>query len=113
VNHNNAGAQLGVVFLNSPVEKGRACDFKKLESLAGTTIPQQPSAMPEYKPAKEFAIDVTGTVKAIARGEEKFNGLALRIVPDRGIDDGWTVHCLISSTDGANLEVDRFADDIK
>jgi hypothetical protein len=112
--HNKAGAKLGAVFLESPAEKGKACDFTKLENFAGTTIvPQQPGATPEYKPAKEFQIDVTSAVKKIARGEAKFNGIALRIVPDRSIDDGWTVRCLISPADGAYLEVDTFADDIK
>ena len=94
--------------------KGKACDFKELENITGTTvIPMQPAGEAEYKPAKEFGIDVTSAVKAIARGEAKFNGLGLRIVPERGIDDGWTVRCLISPGAGAYLEVDTFADDIK
>lgn len=112
--HNKASAKIGAVFFESPVEKGKPCDLTKLENIAGTTIiPQQPSATPEYKPAKEFQIDVTSAVKKIARGEAKFNGLGLRIVPDRGIDDGWTVRCLISPADGAYLELETFADDIK
>lgn len=112
--HNKAGAKVGVVFFASPVTKGKGCDFKDLENVAGTAlIPMQPAGEAEYKPAKEFGIDVTSAVKAIARGETKFNGLGLRIVPDRGIDEGWTVRCLISPGAGAYLEVDTFADDIK
>ena len=40
----------------------------------------------------------------------KFNGLALRIVPDRGIDDGWTVRCDISPTDKLYLEIEQYTE---
>jgi len=110
--HNKASAKLGVVFLKSLAEKGKPCDFKDLADVASTTIiPTQPADAPEYKPAKTFPIDVTSAIKSIARGESKFNGLALRIVPDRGIDDGWTVRCVISPTEPAYLEIETFADE--
>ena len=110
--HNKASAKLGVAFLKSPAEKGKPCDFKDLADVAGTTIiPTQPADAPEYKPAKTFPIDITSAIKSIARGETKFNCLAVRIVPDRGIDDGWTVRCIISPTEPAYLEIETFADE--
>ena len=110
--HNKASEKLAAVFLATPVEKGKALDFKELDNTAGATIvPVQPDDNPEYKPAKPFLIDVTSAVKSIASGGSKFNGVALRIVPDRGTDDGWTVRCKISPKDAAYLEIDTVADD--
>ena len=105
--HNKANGKVGVVFLSSAVEKGKIVDFKSLDTPAGTMIvPMQPAETPEYKPAKPFEIDVTRAVKAIVRGEMSFHGIALRIVPDRGVDDGYTVRCTVSPNEKAYLEVD-------
>ena len=105
--HNKAAGKLGAVFLNQPAQAGKACNVKELGETAGTAIiPQQPEDAPEYRPAKRFAIDITRKVKAVASGEMKFNGLALRIVPDRGTDQGYTVRCDVSPTDKIYLEVD-------
>ena len=87
--HDEASANLGAVFLASPMQKGKACDFAQLANAAGTTvIPIQPKQTPTYSPAQMFNIDVTSAVKPIAAGEAKFHGVVLRIVPDRGIDEG-------------------------
>ncbi len=110
--HPKAPEKLSAVFLAAPAEKGKPCDFKSLENSAGTVvIPPQPQTTPEYTPAKPFAIDITRGIKSIASGAEKFNGLALRILPDRGTDDGYTVRCKVSATDKIMLEVDTYADD--
>jgi hypothetical protein len=101
------------VFLQEPVEKARALDFNSLgdDRIAGTTVvPMQPTGTPKYEPAKPFTIDVTGAVKAIASHKAKPGSIALRIVPDRGIDDGWTVRCQVSPTESAYLEIDVKAD---
>jgi hypothetical protein len=111
--HSMAPGKLGAVFLPAPLEKGASCDFDKLESVAGTVvIPQQPHETPTYHPARPLAIDVTRAVKEIAAGR-KFSGLTLRIVPDRGVDDGYTVRCRISKTDPIALEVDTYVDSAK
>ncbi len=111
--HAKAPGKLGAVLLKQAVPAGQACDVKGLGEPVGTTIlPKQPEAAPEYKPAKPFSIDITRAAKALAAGEQKFNGLALRMVPDRGIDDGWTVICNVSPTDQVYLEVDIYADEL-
>ena len=46
-------------------------------------------AAADFAPAKEIAIDVTRAVKQIAAGESTFRGLALRVIQDRSIDDGY------------------------
>lgn len=109
--HNKAPGKLGVVFLKRAVNSGQACDFKGLTDTVGTIIlPKQPDDLPEYKPAKLFTIDVTRAVKAVAAGETPFNGLALRMVPDRGTDEGYTIRCDVSPTDKIYLELDIYAD---
>ncbi len=107
--HDKASEKVGVVFLKEPVEKGRALEFNALgdDRVTGTTVvPMQPSGTPKYDPAKPFTIDVTSAVRAIASHKAKSSGIALRIVPDRGIDDGWTVRCQVSPTEPAYLELD-------
>ena len=111
--HDKANEKVGVVFLQEPVEKGHTLEFKSLgdDRVAGTTvIPMQPSGTPKYDPAKPFEIDVTSAVRVIAGHKAKSSGIALRIVPDRGIDNGWTVRCQVSSTEPAYLEIDAKAD---
>jgi hypothetical protein len=109
--HNNAPGKLGVVFLKNPVEPEKACNVKQLGEVAATTlVPKQPAETPEYKPAKQLVVDLTRGVKAVASGEMKFNGLALRMVPDRGTDEGWTVRCDISPTEKICLEVDVYTE---
>lgn len=109
--HNKAPGKLGVVFLKEAPEPGKVCAVRQLANPVGTVIvPRQPDETPEYKPAKVLPVDVTRAVKSIAAGEMKFNGLALRMVPDRGIDDGYTIRCDLAPSDPIYLEVDVYAD---
>ena len=109
--HNKAPGKLGVVFLKRAVTPGTACDVKGLTDTVGTIIiPRQPDDVPGYKPAKLFAIDVTRGIIVVAAGEAPFHGLALRMMPDRGVDDGYTVRCDISPTDKIYMEVDVYGD---
>jgi len=109
--HSSAAEKLGVVALSSAPEAGKTCDVKTLTDTVGSTVvPKQPEDTPQYKPAKIFAIDVTRALKSVAAGEAKFNGFGLRIVPDRGTDEGYTVRCTISATDPMVLEVDSFTE---
>ena len=109
--HNKAAGKLGVVCLKEPVEPGKPCDVKALAGPVGTALlPKQPDDLPEYKPAKLIPIDVTRAAKAIAAGDLKCYGFALRIVPDRGTDDGWTIRCDVSPTERTWLEVDVYSE---
>ncbi len=109
--HPKAPGRLGVVFLRKPIQPGQACDLKELADVAATAlVPRQPEDAPEFKPAARVVLDVTRAVKAVAAGETRFHGLALRMVPDRATDEGWTVRCEFSAGDPIHLEVDVFAD---
>jgi len=109
--HKSAPAQLGVVFLKAPVAKGAVVDIKALPDAEGTgLVPKQPGDTPEYKPAKVIPIDVTRSISALAGQPAAFNGMALRIVPNRSVDDGYTVRCDVSSTDKIVLQIDVYTD---
>jgi hypothetical protein len=109
--HTSTASQVGVIFLKAPVAKGAAVDFKTLPGPEGTgVIPKQPAETPEYTPAKVFPIDVTRAIRAISTGEAKFNGLAVRVVPNRSVDDGHTAKCDVSSTEKITLQIDVYTD---
>lgn len=109
--HNSAPGQLGAVFLKAAIEKGSAVDFKTLPDAEGAgLVPKQPGDVNAYAPAKVIPIDVTRTIRAIAAGEKKFNGIGLRIVPNQSVDDGYTVRCDVSPTEKVSLEVDVYTD---
>ena len=108
--HDKAPGQLGAVLLKEPFEKGKAYDFKNLGDPVGlVVIPKQAAGEPEYKPAKKLAIDVTRAIKAVASGESTFHGFGLRIVPNRSVDDGWTVRADIRPEDAIVLEIEVYS----
>jgi len=57
-----------------------------------------------FVPPRRYEIDVTKQVRRWARGEPA-HGLALRIVPNRGVDDGWTVRFTPAKEKPAELAV--------
>ena len=110
--HTQASEKLGVVFLKNALGPNDTLDYKELADVAGSTIvPVQPSESAEYKPAKSFAVDVTPAVRKVLSGMEKFQGLAVRILPDRAVDDGYTVRCLLSPDEKIVLELDYTTDE--
>jgi len=89
--HNRAPMQAAAVALDAPFETGKPFDFSKLGRTAGTTIVRQGSGPgAPFVPPRRYEIDVTRLVRAWSKGEPQ-HGLALRIIPNRGVDDGWTV----------------------
>lgn len=109
--HQKAPTRLDVVALKQPFAPNSAYDLKNLGDAMGTiTIPQQPAEIAAYAPPKELKADVTRYIKMLAAGEAIFQGCALRIVPDKGIDDGWTVKAQIAKDAPLYLEVDVYAD---
>ncbi len=108
--HEQAPTKIAAVMLKVPFEKGKAYDFKNLGETIGTAIVPKTAAGQKFDPPKDFPIDVTRAVKQIARGEAKCPGLALRTVPDRSVDDGWTVRVNVAPTVKPTLEIDVYAD---
>jgi hypothetical protein len=89
--HNKAPMQAGAVMLGGAFEPGKPYDFSQLGRTVGTTIVASGNGPGEpFVPPRRYEIDVTGAVRAWIRGEPR-HGLALRIIPNRSVDDGWTV----------------------
>ena len=83
--------QVAAVALNARFEGGKPFDFAKLGRTAGTTIVRQGNGPGDpFVPPRRYEIDITRLVRGWSKGEPQ-NGVALRIVPNRGVDDGWTV----------------------
>jgi len=108
--HNRAPMQAAVVAIDAPFEPGKPYDFSRLGKTLGWTIVQQgdgPGA--PFAAARRYEIDVTRMVRGWARGEP-FMGLAVRIVPNRGVDDGWTVRFTPSKEKPVELKISRYVD---
>jgi hypothetical protein len=107
--HAKAPTKLAVVLPRVPIKTNAPYDFKDLAEIVATgVIPKQPTEA-EYNPAKSFSVDVTRAVKRIAAGETKFYGFALRVVPDRSVDDGWTTRLDLPRAAVVQLELDVYA----
>ncbi len=109
--HSDAPTKVGVVELKAPFEAGQKYDFARLgDVIATVVVPKLAKDAPDWNPPREFKIDVTRLIRSIVSGDAKFNGLALRIVPDRGLDEGWTVRIHLPKQPKVYLELDTYAE---
>ena len=61
-----------------------------------------------FSPPREVKFDVTRYVRSLALSGGKFTGFAVRVVPDRGVDDGWTVRVGLPKEAKIVLELETF-----
>jgi hypothetical protein len=99
--------------IDCPTPKGRYPVYPRMMFLRREVI--APGARPLPPPAGAVEANVGPDEKLMALPNPflvgtKSNGLALRMVPDRGIDEGWTVRCVVSPTDQIFLEADLHDD---
>ena len=106
--HDKAPMQVAAVMLDAPFEPEQPYDFAKLGQNVGTTTVQKGTGGP-ISPPRRYEIDVTRAVRAWAGGA-KCHGLAVRIVPNRGVDDGWTVRFTPAKDKPAELEIATYAE---
>ncbi len=88
--HEKANMQVGAVVLKAPFEKGKAYDFRNLGANLGTTVVRSSKGKGPFDPPLTYEIDVTKALRRWAGGEKAY-GFAIRIFPNRSVDDGWTV----------------------
>ena len=103
--HDKAPMQVAALTLAAPFEPGKPYDFSKLGQNVGSTVVQKgngPGAV--FAPPRRYAIDVTKAVRAWAEGTPR-RGLAVRIVPNRAVDDGWTVRFTPAKGQTPELEI--------
>ena len=107
--HPKAPTKVGVVALREPIVKDKGYDFAKLgEVLGSVNVPTLGDDAPNWSPAKEFKIDITRYIRSLIVDGGKFHGLGLRVVPDRGVDDGWTVRVQLPNQPQIRLEVETY-----
>jgi hypothetical protein len=108
--HDKADMQAAAVGLKAPFEPGKPYDFANLGGPIGlTTVAKGNGPGAPFNPPRRYEIDVTREVIAWAKAKQG-NGLALRIVPNRSIDDGWTVRFTPAKEKPAELEIDTFVE---
>jgi hypothetical protein len=106
--HDKAPMQAAAVLLDAPFEPDQPYDFSKLgQNLASTIIQKGTGTL--QTPPRRYEIDVSRAIRAWARGTRPY-GLAVRIVPNRGVDDGWTVRFTPAREKPVELEIATFAD---
>lgn len=109
--HDKAPTKIGVTSLVMPMAAGQSFDFAQLGDVIGTaTVPQQNATDPEWSPPKQIRLDVTRYIRSVISGDSKFRGFGLRVVPDRGVDDGWTVRVGLPSEPRIVLEIESYMD---
>ncbi len=106
--HDKAPMQVAAVMLDGPFEADQPYDFAQLGQNVGTAIVEKGTGA-AFSPPRRYEIDVTRAVRAWAGGA-KCHGLAVRIVPNRGVDDGWTVRFTPSREKPAELEIATYAE---
>jgi hypothetical protein len=108
--HDRAPMQVAALALDRPFEPGKPYDFAGLGRTVGSTIVARgngPGA--PFQPPRSYQIDVSRAVRAWAGGQP-CHGLALRIVPNRAVDDGWTVRFTPAKDKPAELLIATYAD---
>ena len=105
--HDKAPMQVAAVMLDAPFEADEPFDFAKLGQNVGSTIVEKGNGA-SFSPPRRCEIDVTRAVRAWASGG-KCHGLAVRIVPNRGVDDGWTVRFTPARDKPAELAIATYA----
>lgn len=109
--HPSTAAQIGVAFLAAPPIKGSPVDVNALPEAQGAgLVPKQPGEASGFTPAKIIPVDITRQIRAVAKQQAAFNGLGIRVVPNRAVDDGYTVRCEVSPSDRIVLQVDVYAE---
>ena len=107
--HEKAPTKVGVTALKGPFIAGQPFEFDRLgDVLATVNVPQLAENAAEWSPAREFKVDVTRQIRSMILGDAKFHGFALRVVPDRAVDDGWTVRIQLPPQPKIVLEIETY-----
>jgi hypothetical protein len=100
--------QVAAVSLGAAFEPGEPYDFAKLGGTVGSTIVARGNGPGDpFTPPRRYEIDVSRMVRGWCRGE-KSNGLGVRIVPNRGVDDGWTVRFTPAKEKPLELVIEQY-----
>ncbi len=108
VNSNpKAPTQVGASLLEAAMAPMKPFPFDELGEVLGTAVVAK---MPGPGKAKVYKLDVTRGIKAVAAGERAYHGFAVRVLPNRAIDNGWTVRIDITRKQPTVLELEVHTD---
>jgi hypothetical protein len=106
--HDKAPMQVAAQMLDAPFDEDQPYDFAKFGQNVGTTTVAKGTGATIWSP-RRYEIDVTRAARTWASGRKCY-GLAVRIVPNRGVDDGWTVRFTPSWQKPAELEIATYVE---
>ncbi len=107
--HAQAPTKVGIVALKTAPVTGQPFDFSQLSDVLSTAIaPTLADDAPSWSPPKEIKLDVTRYLRSLLLSQSKHQGFALRVIPDRNVDDGWTVRVHLPASPEVRLEIDTY-----
>lgn len=109
--HAQAPTKLGLVALRANPSEKQPFDFSQLgEVLTTGIVPTLADNAPSWSPEnpQEVSFDITRYLRARQLQQKAHHGFALRVIPDRNIDDGWTVRVHLPQNPKPRLEIDSY-----
>ena len=103
--HRKANVKVGVYPLNVPLKEGMTIDDNMLGKLISSVVVAK---QPKPSEAKYYALDITKYVKGLAKSKSASNGLGVKVIPNRGVDDGYTVRIDVTKDVKTYIEIDTF-----
>jgi hypothetical protein len=103
--HAKADVRVGILSLQKSFGKNvpyAGQDFGGV--LSSSVLPRQQ----EPGPAEYYKLDVTRYLKDVSAGDAKHHGFAIKVLPDRSVDDGWTVRIDLTKDQPTFLEMEVY-----
>lgn len=114
--HAQAPTKLGLFPLRSATGSAQDFDFTTSGNVLSTAlVPQLADDAPSWSPPQEVTFDITRYVRSLLlqqeqRGRFSHHGFGLRVLPDRAVDDGWTVRVHLPQSARPRLNIETHAD---
>lgn len=102
--HDRASTRFGVVALKEGAGQAPSLQMEALGATLGSVV--VPRDIKPDPAGHEFRIDVTRYVQSVISGTVRHHGFAWRVIPDRAVDDGWTVRIQMPKEPRIVLELD-------
>lgn len=109
--HAKAPTRLGLYALQEPATNGAAVQESQLgDALATAIVPTLADDADSWSPPRMVRFDITRYIQRLLlrqqSGQAAHHGFAVRVIPDRSVDDGWTVRVHLPETAAPRLELE-------
>ena len=103
--HDKAPAQAAAVLVDANFKASAPFNFAGLGRTVGTAVVEKGNGPgTPFDPPRTYTLDVSPAVRAWIK-DGRSHGLGVRIVPNRAVDDGWTVRFTLDKQQPAKLEI--------